>query len=243
MDKIKKILIIIPAYNESESIIQTVNNVKHYFRAGINNHKIDYIVINDGSTDQEEEVLKQNNIKHLTLVNNLGIGGAVQTGYLYAYENNFDIAVQFDGDGQHDIYSLDSLISPIINEGVDFVVGSRFVADSQSEFKSNSSRQVGIKLLSRLIKLTTPYQIKDVTSGFRACNRGIIEQFAKKYPMQYPEPESYLFLCQKNFKVKEVGVNMFERNSGQSSITFTKAVGYMLNVSMAILITSLFRKG
>ena len=238
--KNEKILLIIPAYNESEGIVGVIKKVEVYCEKS--DYKIDYLVINDGSTDDEEELLLSHQIEHVELVQNLGIGGAVQTGYLYAKRNNYDIAIQFDGDGQHDIESLPHLIDPIINGEADFTVGSRFVQDSISDFKSTGARQLGIKILSRLIKWTSKIQIKDVTSGFRAGNKKVIEQFAKFYPSKYPEPESYMHLFSKNIRVQEVGVRMFERMTGKSSINLRKAVSYMIDVSLSILITALLEK-
>ncbi len=243
MFKSKKIILIIPAYNESEGIVDVIQKVNQ-FRSIYNDssRQLDYVVINDGSTDNEEEVLNENNINHIELVANLGIGGAVQTGYRYAYFNGYDIAVQYDGDGQHDINSLPQLISPILNDEADFTVGSRFISDSNSEFKSSMSRQTGIRILSTLIQLTARVKIKDVTSGYRAANRKVISQFVKRYPSQYPEPESYMHLFAKSIRVKEIGVNMFERTTGESSINLVKGFGYMFNVSLSILITALLKK-
>ena len=234
------ILVIIPAYNVSEGIVGVINKVDAYCEKS--DYDIDYLVINDGSTDNEEEILLSHQIKHVELVQNLGIGGAVQTGYLYAKRYHYDIAVQFDGDGQHDIASLPHLIDPIINGKADFTVGSRFVQDSISDFKSTGARQLGIKILSRLIKWTSKIEIQDVTSGYRAGNRKVIEQFADRYPSKYPEPESYMHLFAKNIRVQEVGVRMFERMTGESSINLRKAVNYMIDVSLSILITALLEK-
>nr|WP_156247381.1 glycosyltransferase family 2 protein [Enterococcus gallinarum] len=231
---------IIPAYNEEEGILEVVTKVEEYRKKSPYN--LDYIVINDGSTDNEEIVLLENEIHHVELVNNLGIGGAVQTGYLYALEKNYDVAIQYDGDGQHDIESIPLLIEPIIKDRADFTVGSRFVEDSESTFKSTSARQLGIKILSSLIFMLTKIQIKDVTSGFRAGNKKVIKQFAQRYPSQYPEPESYMHLLAKNIRVREVGVRMFERATGQSSINLFDSVAYMVNVSLSILIASLIKK-
>ena len=231
---------IIPAYNEGEGILEVVTKVEEYRKKSPYN--LDYIVINDGSTDNEEIVLLENEIHHVELVNNLGIGGAVQTGYLYALEKNYDVAIQYDGDGQHDIESIPLLIEPIIKDRADFTVGSRFVEDSESTFKSTSARQLGIKILSSLIFMLTKIQIKDVTSGFRAGNKKVIKQFAQRYPSQYPEPESYMHLLAKNIRVREVGVRMFERATGQSSINLFDSVAYMVNVSLSILIASLIKK-
>lgn len=235
-----KILLIIPAFNESDGITKVIEKVKKYCAESAYN--IDYLVINDGSTDDEEEILRKNDISHIELVNNLGIGGAVQTGYRYAYENEYDIAVQYDGDGQHDIESLSKILQPIIDNQADFVVGSRFVVDSQSVFKSTGMRQFGIVFLSNLIFLLTKIRIKDVTSGYRAANKVVIKQFVKRYPSKYPEPESYMLLFSKNMRVKEVGVNMFERKSGQSSIGILNSASYMITVSLSILFASLLKK-
>ncbi|WP_374285547.1 glycosyltransferase family 2 protein [Lactococcus sp.] len=236
----KKILLIIPAYNEAEGIVENINRIEQY-RATCPYH-LDYIVINDGSTDNEEEVLRAHQINHVELIQNLGIGGAVQTGYKYAKQNNYDIAVQFDGDGQHDIESLPNLITPIINDEVDFTIGSRFLEESNSEFKSSFSRQLGIKILSFLIYSSSKIRIKDVTSGYRAGNRKVIDQFVTRYPRQYPEPESYMHLFSKKITVKEVGARMFERTTGVSSINFVKGINYMVSVSLSILASSLVGK-
>lgn len=236
----KKILLIVPAYNEAEGIVENINTIEKYIE--LSPYRLDYVVINDGSTDEEEEILRKHNINHIELIQNLGIGGAVQTGYMYALENSYDIAVQFDGDGQHDIHSLPHLLDPILNDEVDFTVGSRFLDESNSEFKSSKSRQLGIKILSALIYMNSKIKIKDVTSGYRAGNRQVIKQFVARYPRQYPEPESYMHLFAKKIRVKEVGVRMFERTTGTSSINLIKGVNYMISVSLSIIASSLVGK-
>lgn len=238
--KKNKILLIIPAYNEADGIINVIKKVEEYQKTCP--YHLDYLIINDGSTDSEEEVLQLNKINHVELVYNLGIGGAVQTGYKYALREGYDIAVQFDGDGQHDIHSLPKLIDPIIENQADFTVGSRFILDSESEFKSSSARQFGIKILSSLIRLLTGVNIKDVTSGYRAGNRKIIQQFVDRYPSQYPEPESYMYLIANRSRIKEVGVRMFERETGKSSINLLNSASYMINVSLSIIIASVINK-
>jgi glycosyltransferase involved in cell wall biosynthesis len=238
--KQNRILLIIPAYNESAGIVNVINKVEGFRKTS--KYDLDYVVINDGSTDSEEQVLQLNKINHVELIQNLGIGGAVQTGYLYALKENYDIAVQYDGDGQHDIESLNKLVDPIIEDEADFTVGSRFVQDSTSTFKSTGARQLGIKILSSLIKILSKLEIKDVTSGYRAGNRKVIEQFAKKYPSKYPEPESYMHLLAKNIRVKEVGVNMFERETGKSSIGLLNSFNYMVTVSLAIIFSAPTRR-
>ncbi len=231
-----KVLIIIPAYNEEASILKTAKSIEMY-KPKID-FILDYIVINDGSTDKTKEVLVENNIPTVHLIKNLGIGGAVQTGYIYAEQNDYDIAVQFDGDGQHDIASIEDLVRPIIEKKADFTIGSRFVEGSPSEFKTSFSRRMGINLISSFIKFKTKVTILDVTSGYRAANRDVIEYFSKHYPKKYPEPETNAILIKQNRKVKEVGVNMFERLEGKSSITPIKSVRYMIEVLTSILILS-----
>ena len=195
-------------------------------------------MINDGSTDNTRKLLIENDINSVHLINNLGIGGAVQTGYLYAFYHDYDIAVQFDGDGQHDISSLENLIEPIVLENADFTIGSRFVEGSPSEFKTSIFRRIGINLISLFIKVRTGTTVLDVTSGYRAANKEIIEYFAKHYPRKYPEPETNAILIQSNKQVKEVGVNMFERKEGKSSITPFKSIRYMIEVLTSIILLS-----
>lgn len=232
-----KILLIIPAYNESEGIAQVIQKVDQYRQKS--DFKIDYIVINDGSTDNEEEILRKNKINHIELIQNLGIGGAVQTGYKYALERGYDVAIQYDGDGQHDIESLPSLVEPLLRGEADFTVGSRFLEESNSEFQSSVTRQIGIRILSALIYMTSKIRIKDVTSGYRAANKKVIAQFVGRYPSQYPEPETYMHLFAKDIRVKEVGVCMFERETGTSSINLFKGMNYMVSVSLAILFSAI----
>jgi glycosyltransferase involved in cell wall biosynthesis len=227
---------IVPAYNEQDNIVETVNkicSVKNIIRGA----EVDYIVINDGSTDNTQKVCESAGIKCLKLMQNLGIGGAVQTGYKYAYLCGYDIAVQFDGDGQHDIASLQQLIDPILNNECDFVVGSRFV-DGSSQFKSTRMRRVGISWLSKVIKIFAGITIKDPTSGYRAANRKCIQFFANNYPIDYPEPEAIVMLAKKKMSVFEKQVNMFEREGGESSINMWKSVYYMFKVTLAIVCTS-----
>lgn len=235
-----KVLIIIPAYNEGKSILKTIASVENYREKSM--YHIEYIVINDGSTDNTKELLKEKGKNVVNLVANLGIGGAVQTGYKYAAIHGFDIAVQFDGDGQHDINSLANLLTPIIEGKADFTLGSRFVSNSPSEFKSSQLRQFGIKIISGLIKLVSGTRIYDVTSGYRAVNRNIIDLFCQEYPIKFPEPETLVRVLKKNYKFLEVPANMFERQAGSSSITPLKSIVYMIEVSYSILLLSLVKR-
>ena len=234
-----KVLLIIPAYNEELNIKNTVSKVIKYNKKSVND--INYIVINDGSTDNTIKICRENNYNVIPLINNLGIGGAVQTGYKFAKENNYDVAIQFDGDGQHDENYIDNLVEEI-KKGNDFVIGSRFI-ENLSKFKSSNTRRFGIKVLSFLIKLCTKVKIFDPTSGFRAANKEIISLFASSYPLEYPEPESTVSLIRKGYKIKEIPVEMHERKYGKSSIKPIKSIYYMFSVSISIVITSIWKEG
>lgn len=231
-----KVLLIIPAYNEEDNILRVINNIEEYSKQ-CEQYTLDYIVINDGSTDNTKCICKENNIKCINLINNLGIGGAVQTGYIFAKINNYDIAVQFDGDGQHDINSLDDVIKPILNKEADFTIGSRFIEDNEG-FKSTLLRRIGIKYLSFIIKVCSKVVVRDCTSGYRAGNKNAIEYLSANYPVDYPEPESIISLSKANLKIKEVHANMFSRESGVSSISSWKSIYYMIKVSLAIVCAS-----
>jgi len=229
-----KILIIIPAYNEEKSILKVYRGILDYNEK--NNTHYDVIVINDGSIDNTKQICKENNIPVINLVQNLGIGGAVQTGYKYAYENNYDYAIQYDGDGQHEVSCVKDILRPLQNNEADLCVGSRFIDKTSSEFKSSAARRLGIKMISDLIKITTGKRIYDVTSGFRAANKRIIKHFAYAYPLEYPEPVTNADLLKKNIKVVEVPVQMHERETGTSSIHTWKNVYFMINIFLSILV-------
>lgn len=235
----KKILLIIPAYNEEKSILNVVNKIYNYNKEI--NTKYDVVVINDGSSDNTEKILCENNINHIKLISNLGIGGAVQTGYKYALENDYDIAVQFDGDGQHDIRYVRDIIKPIIDNDANMVIGSRFIDKSTSKFKSSKARQIGIKMISFFIKLVTSKKIYDTTSGFRAVDKELIKKFSNSYPVEYPEPVSTTEILKKGYKVEEVAVSMNERETGISSIRMWKNCYYMINVILYILVIGIRR--
>ena len=233
MQKKNKIIIVIPAYNEEDNILNTYNTIVEYNKKNKTNY--DVIVVNDGSKDRTEEILIENKINHIKLIQNLGIGGAVQTGYKYAYENGYDIAVQYDGDGQHDVDYVKTITDPIINDEADFVIGSRFIKKDKDSFNTTFSRRIGINLISFFIKLVTKTKVYDTTSGFRAVNKDIIEFFAHDYPTEYPEPISTTQLLQKKYRLKEVPVKMKARIGGKSSIGSWKNVYYMINVIISII--------
>lgn len=239
----QKVLLIIPAYNEEEHIVQVARRIEAYADARTDApYQVDYVVINDGSADHTEALCRQNGVPVISLARNLGIGGAVQTGYKYAHRMDYDIAVQFDGDGQHDIESLDQVVLPVLEGKADLTVGSRFVGGVENNFKSTALRRFGIRFLSAMIRLFGGVRIKDCTSGYRAAGKAVIERFAADYPADYPEPESIVTLAKKGFRVLEVPVRMFERAGGQSSIRALSSVYYMIKVSLAIIIAGLQKK-
>lgn len=223
-----KKLIIIPAYNESSSIRSTVEEIKEKAIG------FDYVIINDCSTDNTKGICEGNGYNYINLPINLGIGGAVQTGYKYALQEGYDVAVQVDGDGQHNPESLVKMANYMLEEDVDMVIGSRFI--EKQGFQSTGTRRIGIKYFTILIKLLTGKKITDPTSGLRMVNRDVIRMFAYDYPKDYPEPESVVAILRRGKEVKEVPVIMRERNGGVSSISMKKSVYYMIKVSLAILI-------
>ncbi len=223
-----KVLIIIPAFNEAESIESLIEDISKTCPFA------DYIVINDGSEDNSEELLKNIEANYISNPVNLGIGGTVQVGYMYALKNGYDIAIQIDGDGQHDISYLEKLIGPIKSGEADIVIGSRFI--EKEGFQSSVARRIGINFLSILIRTCTGIKIRDVTSGFRAVNRKFIEIYAADYPQDYPEPEAIVAAVMYGGRIKEIPVIMNERVNGISSINIWKSIYYMIKVSMAIII-------
>jgi len=226
-----KVLMIIPAYNESENIEKVINNLQAC------NSEVDYLVINDCSKDNTKQILDSIGANYISLPVNLGIGGAVQAGYIYAYEHDYDIAIQMDGDGQHKPEYIKNLIQPIVDGEADSVIGSRFI-DNEG-FQSSALRRFGINFLSNLIKLVCGKRVYDVTSGFRAVNKEYIEFFAREYAQDYPEPEAIVTSTMHGARIKEVPVVMSERLGGTSSINGFKSIYYMIKVSVAIIVARL----
>lgn len=227
----KRVLIIIPAYNEAENINDVIQNLQ-----GVGDGEdyiVDYLVVNDCSHDNTLEVLRRGNRSYVSLPINLGIGGGVQCGYLYAQEHDYDIAIQMDGDGQHDPQYIETLVRPILRNEADMTLGSRFI--NKEGFQSSALRRFGIRFLSNAIWIASRARIKDVTSGFRAVNKKIIREFAGDYAQDYPEPESLVVCARKHYRIKEVPVRMRERQGGESSISPLKSVYYMIKVTIAII--------
>ncbi len=230
-----KTLIIIPAYNESENIERVVKSLRD------NCPECDYLIVNDCSTDNTQQICAEKGFNFISLCCNLGIGGGVQSGYIYAARNGYDCAIQIDGDGQHDPAYIKRLTGPIEKGEADIVIGSRFI--ECEGFQSSGMRRFGIKFLSTLIKLVCGAHVKDVTSGFRAANKKFIEIFAKEYADDYPEPEAIVNCSLRGAKILEVPVVMKEREGGVSSISPFKSVYYMIKVSLAIILQRLTYKG
>lgn len=231
-----KILIAIPAYNEEASIKDVIKKLKK------EDLEVDYVIVNDCSTDSTMKICKQEKYSYINLPVNLGIGGGIQTAYQYAVENNYDITVQMDGDGQHDPHYIEDIIKPIINGEADMVIGSRFI--TKDGFQSSIMRRIGIVFLKRLIKLCCGITINDITSGFRATSKELTYFFSKDYAQDYPEPEAIIAAVLNGFKVKEQPVIMHERQGGESSIRAFQTIYYMIKVSLAILIyrVGIFKK-
>ena len=228
MELRKRILAIVPAYNEEGSVGKVIEEVKtHFPQAAI-------LVINDGSTDHTSEKARTCGATVLELPFNLGIGGAMQAGYKYAYEKGYDIAVQVDADGQHDPKEIQKLLRALEVEKIDVAIGSRFIGDSS--YRPSTMRRIGISIFSRVISTIVGQKITDPTSGFRAANRKAIQLFASDYPQDYPEPEVVILLHQCRLKMGEAPVGMSKRYSGESSITKIRSIYYMVKVLLAIFV-------
>lgn len=217
-----KVLIIIPAYNEALNIEKTVKDV-------IENTSYDYLIINDCSKDNTKEVCEKNKFNIISLPINYGLTSGIQLGMKYAYKNNYDIVIQFDGDGQHEAKYLKELVTGIEN-GSNIAIGSRFV----TEKKPFSMRMLGSKLLTCAIKLTTGKTIKDPTSGMRAYDKKAIAEFVKNASLT-PEPDTLVYMLKKKMKVDEVQVEMKEREFGESYLNPIKSIEYMINMFFSII--------
>lgn len=230
-----KNLIIVPAYNEAPNIGKVIDQIHHSEVA------CDVLVIDDGSTDTTAVVAESHGALVLRLPFNLGIGGAVQTGFKYAHVHGYDIAIQIDGDGQHDVAYLPQLINPILLQQIDLVIGSRFLVPSKG-FQSTMTRRVGISFFVKLINILTGTVITDPTSGFRAHSKRLIAIFAKYYPHDFPEPEAIVVAQRAKAKIQEVPVEMRARQGGSSSIGSIKSVYYMLKVTVALVLHMMRRQ-
>lgn len=225
-----KTLAIIPAYNEEESIVDTVEELKALAP------QIDYVIVNDGSKDNTLAVCQEHGYNVLNLPVNVGLTGGFQAGMKYAWENGYDFAVQFDADGQHRPEFIQKMVDAAIDQHADIVIGSRFI----TEKKQASARMTGSALISGMIKLTTGKRINDPTSGMRLYDRNMIKRFISESDFG-PEPDTVAYLIRRGANVVEVQADMRERSAGESYLSFSKSISYMMRTCMSILFVQWFR--
>lgn len=227
----KRVIAIIPAYNEEDNIVSTVEDLK------LNAPEVEYVIVNDGSRDDTARVCRERGYNLVSLSVNTGLAGAFQAGMKYAYRKGFDYALQFDADGQHSASYVDEMVKVAEQSGANIVIGSRFAAEK----KPFSARMVGSALITTMIFLTTGKRVQDPTSGMRLFDSKLIPLFAQELDYS-PEPDTISLLMRKGYIVKEVQVEMRERTAGESYLNFTKSISYMLRVCISILLVQWFRK-
>jgi glycosyltransferase involved in cell wall biosynthesis len=223
-----KTLVIVPAYNEEESLPGVIQDLRNHLP------DVDILVVDDGSRDRTVHAAREAGVLIVSLPFNLGIGGAMQTGYVYAWQHGYDIAVQFDADGQHMAEEIHTLLDVIGSGRADIVVGSRFL--SPGEYRPSVFRMIGIWIFSTTLSAILGMKVTDTTSGFRVANRKVIKFFAERYPEDYPEVESLVLLHRSGMTIEEVSVRMRGRTGGRSSITPIRSVYYMIKVLLAVFI-------
>ncbi len=223
-------LVIIPAYNEALNIVKAVEDIEK------NAQDVDYVIINDGSKDNTLDVIKDHGFHYVDGFCNLGLFGAVQTGFQLAYKEEYDVAIQFDGDGQHSAKYIHAMVKEI-EMGNDIVIGSRYV----SEKKPFTARMIGSRFISSAIRLTTRKKIEDPTSGFRAYNQKCIEDYAKDMNNP-PEPDTLVYMLRKGRKIKEIQVEMRDREFGESYLNLWNTVKYMSRMMISIFLIQPFRR-
>lgn len=230
-----KILIVVPAYNEEENLPRLLEEIRSY--------GLDVVVVNDASTDSTAKVARQLQVPVLSLAANLGIGGAVQTGFKYAVQNGYDVVVQIDGDGQHDPRWVEEIVGPISSGVADCVIGSRYVPGKPDiGYRTPIARRIGMYFSTWILFAATGLRVNDTTSGFRALGRPAIEYFAQAYPVDHPEAETLLMLHQRGYRILELPVTMRCRVAGQSLFTFAKAALYPIRVIVGFIGLWLKRK-
>jgi glycosyltransferase involved in cell wall biosynthesis len=225
---------IVPALNEERALPGVIDELRAF------DPGLDIVVVDDGSVDRTAAVAEAKGARVLRLPFNLGIGGAVQTGFRFAFEHGYDLAVRVDGDGQHDASQLGRLVAPVLAGEADIAVGSRFAAD-EAGYRSSRARRIGIRLLARVVSRIVGQRVTDTTSGFQALNEHGIALFARDYPHDYPEVEATVMVFRHRLRLCEVPVTMREREGGRSSITTLRSIYYMVKVLLAIFV-GLFRR-
>jgi glycosyltransferase involved in cell wall biosynthesis len=229
-----RVLVIVPAFNEAKNLPRVLANLREAAP------ECDVCVVDDGSTDDTSRIARASGVTVLQLPLNLGIGGAVQSGYLWAQRHDYDVAIQIDGDGQHDPAFIREVVKPLAAGSADMVVGSRFL--SEGGFRSTTARRAGIRYLSWVLRVRCGARASDPTSGFRAAGRKAIQLFARLYPSDYPEPEAIALIRRHSLTVSDVAVTMREREHGESSINLWRSLYYFVKVSLALLILPLADK-
>jgi glycosyltransferase involved in cell wall biosynthesis len=229
-----RLVAVVPAWNEEGAIGRVVDEIKAFDACAT------VVVVDDASTDQTALVAEAHGATVLRLLFNVGIGGAVQTGFRYARDEGYEIAVRLDGDGQHDASELGKLLAPIRAGTANLVIGSRFV-DPGASYRPPFARRMGIRVFARLVTLLGGQKVTDTTSGFVALDRVGVEIFAREYPHDYPEVEATLIALRSGLRLAQVQVEMRERQAGSSSITFVRSLYYIVKVMLALLVASLRR--
>ncbi len=236
---VKKILILIPAFNEQGNIQKVIQEIYSLNLAScFDSVSISVLVVNDGSEDSTAQEAKKAEALVISLPYNLGIGGAVQTGFKFANSNGYDIIARVDGDGQHDVNYIKELVDPVLKGKIDLAIGSRFLPPHLG-YLSSFVRRIGIKFFSFLLSFLTEYKITDPTSGFRVYNKKMINLFADYYPQDFPEPEEIVVAGRVKARIIEIPIKMRKRISGNSSIRYLKTLYYMLKVTFAIILDKL----
>jgi hypothetical protein len=229
-----RVVAVVPAYNEEGAIGKLVDEIAEH------QPELDVVVLDDCSTDETAAVAEEHGATVLRLPFNVGIGGAVQTGFRYALEQDYDVAVRLDGDGQHVPAEISKLLGPVERGEANLVIGSRFV-DPNGSYRPPLARRLGIRTFARVVSLLGGQRVTDTTSGFVALDRLGIELFASEYPHDYPEVEATLVALRSGLRLRQVQVDMRERETGASSITFVRSLYYIVKVMLALLVASVRR--